>query len=345
MRKLCFFLALCTAIHTYSQQVTTPDVLWGKLFEEVQLKRIFKDNKTFVDAVPRFSREVILEKYNQQKARDTFDLLSFVQANFIVPSPSSVKVKEGLSLKDHLEELWEVLQRQADTKQPNSSLLPLPKSYIVPGGRFREIYYWDSYFTMLGLMESKRFSLIENMLDNFKYLIDQYGHIPNGNRSYYLSRSQPPFFALMVDLLAQKKGPAIYKKYFSALEKEYAFWMEGSSSLKDGQAHRRVVRMEDGSILNRYWDDIRAPRQESFAEDINTFAQTKDSMTFTNLRAGAESGWDFSSRWFADTTRLSSIETTNIIPVDLNSLLYAYETILSKAGSASKARARASASA
>ena len=134
MRKLCFFLALCTAIHTYSQQVTTPDVIWGKLFEEVQLKRIFKDNKTFVDAIPRFSREVILEKYNQQKGRDTFDLLSFVQTNFIVPSPSSAKVKEGLSLKDHLEELWEVLQRQADIKQPNSSLLPLPKSYIVPGG-------------------------------------------------------------------------------------------------------------------------------------------------------------------------------------------------------------------
>jgi alpha,alpha-trehalase len=73
------------------------------------------------------------------------------------------------------------------------SLIPLPYPYIVPGGRFQEIYYWDSYFTMLGLSVSGRFDLIENMVDNFSFLIKTLGHIPNGNRSYYISRSQPPF--------------------------------------------------------------------------------------------------------------------------------------------------------
>lgn len=339
--KNYFFLliAFVPVVYVQSQPVNTPDVLWGKLFEEVQLKRLFKDNKTFVDAVPRFSREAIMSSYARQKLSDTFNLAAFVNANFIMPVTPSVNVKEGLDLKAHIEQLWDVLQRKADIKQPNSSLLSLPEPYIVPGGRFREIYYWDSYFTMLGLMESKRYSLIENMLDNFKYLIDTYGHIPNGNRSYYVSRSQPPFFALMVDLLAEKRGEAIYKKYYGALQKEYNWWMQGEQDLETGEAFRRVVKLEDGSILNRYFDDKKAPREESYAEDAATFAQTKDSATFTHLRAGAESGWDFSSRWFGDTLHLTTVETTDIIPVDLNSLLYAYEKILSRAASVRKAPA------
>lgn len=339
MKKIAtLFLGLCFLIGAHAQTAKTPDVIWGKLFQEVQLKRIFPDNKTFVDAVPKFSPEVILKKYETLGTTDsTFDLKAFVTEHFILPQTPSVKVKEGLPLKQHLEVLWTTLQRSKDEVQAHSSLLPLPKPYIVPGGRFREIYYWDSYFTMLGLVESKRLDLIENMLDNFKFLIDQYGHIPNGNRSYYLSRSQPPFFALMVDLLAQQKGAAVYKKYYSALEKEYKWWMDGEKNLDAGEAHRRVVKLEDGSILNRYWDDKEAPREESYAEDVASAKAYKgaETLAYTNLRAGAESGWDFSSRWFADTLHLTTIETTSIIPVDLNSLLYSYENILSKAAAAS----------
>jgi neutral trehalase len=95
-----------------------------------------------------------------------------------------------------------------------SSLLPLPYPYIVPGGRFREIYYWDSYFTMLGLKESGEVGMIENMVKNFAYLIQTYGHIPNGNRTYYLGRSQPPFFTAMVNLLAEIKGDSALSCHF-----------------------------------------------------------------------------------------------------------------------------------
>ena len=338
---LSYLLSLCLVTGNYAQSVPTPDVLWGDLFKEVQLKKVFKDNKTFVDAVPRYSREQILKDYQQLKTSDTFNLASFVNSHFDVPVPGSAKVEEGLSIQAHIDQLWDVLQRKADLKKPNSSLLPLPNSYIVPGGRFREIYYWDSYFTMLGLIESKRYGLVQNMLDNFKYLIDTYGHIPNGNRAYYLSRSQPPFFALMVDLLAQKLGTSIYKRYYGAMEKEYAWWMQGEKELQPGKAYRRVVKLDDGSILNRYWDDKRAPREESYVQDVTTFESTKDSMTFTNLRAGAESGWDFSSRWFGDTLHLTTVETTNIVPVDLNSLLYTYENILSKAAGVKKLSSKA----
>ena len=135
-RNLSLIIGLLAVLFVQAQTIQTPDVLWGQLFEEVQIKRIFKDNKTFVDAVPRFSRDVILKNYEQQKLSDSFNLASFVERNFIVPSVPVVKVKEGLDIKAHIEDLWDVLQRKADVKQSNSSLLPLPESYIVPGGRF-----------------------------------------------------------------------------------------------------------------------------------------------------------------------------------------------------------------
>ncbi|MGI8597944.1 MAG: alpha,alpha-trehalase TreF [Chitinophagaceae bacterium] len=331
-----FFLPLCFL--AIAQTTSTPDKIWGKLFEEVQLKSAMGDNKTFVDMVPHHTPSVILQKYNQQKPADSASLRAFVMENFYLPPTPDIRLQEAVSLSNHLETLWDVLLRKSDEKKQAGSLLPLPKPYIVPGGRFREIYYWDSYFTMLGLAESKRLDLIENMLDNFKWLIDTYGHIPNGNRTYYLSRSQPPYFALMVDLLQEQKGETVYQKYFSAMEKEYKWWMNGSDKLNSREtSDRRVVRMPDGSVLNRYWDNKKAPREESYREDIHTAKEYtgKDGMAYTNLRAGAESGWDFSSRWFADTLHLKTIETVNIIPVDLNSLLFSYETILSKAAAAS----------
>ena len=108
-------------------------------------------------------------------------------------------------VEEHINILWDVLTKQTDQK--GGTLIMLPHPFVVPGGgRFREVYYWDSYFTMLGLQVSNKIELIENMVNNFAYLIDNYGFIPNGNRSYFLSRSQPPFFSLMIELLAEKKG-------------------------------------------------------------------------------------------------------------------------------------------
>ena len=315
----------------------TPDKIWGKLFVDIQLKRALGDNKTFVDAVPKDEPRVILRKYAAfQKAGDTTisGLKTFIQNNFKVPvTYNPVLPARTNSLKQYLEDLWPILTRKADIIEKYSSLLPLPYPYVVPGGRFREIYYWDSYFTMQGLAASNRYDLIENMLDNFKYLINTYGHIPNGNRSYYLSRSQPPYFAMMVGLLHEKMGDQVYKKYATALQNEYNWWMDGEETLTLNHQYRRVIKLADGTLLNRYFDDKPTPREESYYEDVQTgmMYANKDMQAYTHLRAGAESGWDFSSRWFADTMHLSTIETTNIAPVDLNCLLYYYEHLLEKA--------------
>ncbi|ANE49181.1 alpha,alpha-trehalase TreA [Flavisolibacter tropicus] len=344
MTKLFLLLAFFVGtLEAYAQVTPTPDKLWGDLFKQVQLTRVFPDNKTFVDCTPKSEPSSIMKAYAAQKANESFDLKAFVHQHFNIPVPPNVKVTPGLTLIKHLEELWGTLARHRDSVQRWSSLLPLPYPYIVPGGRFREIYYWDSYFTMQGLAVSNRYDLIEGMINNFVSLINNYGHIPNGNRNYFLSRSQPPYFSLMVSLLSEKMGNAVFKKYFPAMEKEYQFWMQGVDKLKNVQAYRRVVKMPDGTILNRHWDDNNAPRQESYAEDVATSKdyKSKDGLAYVNLRAGAESGWDFTSRWFEDTMHLNTIETTDIIPVDLNALLYANEMLLAKAASESGLSAKA----
>lgn len=344
MKKSALSLLLAISfLHAFAQN-PTPDKLYGQLFKDVQIKRVFADNKTFVDCTPKYTPQDILKKYNQQKLKADFDLKEFVHLNFNLPQSTVVHVTPGLPLREHLEELWNTLTRPADTPLRYSSLLPLRYPYIIPGGRFREIYYWDSYFTMQGLAASNRIDLIRDMVNNFESLIIDYGHIPNGNRNYYLGRSQPPYFAMMVDLLHAHDGNAVYKKYYKAMQKEYAFWMQGKEKLKNASVYRRLAKMPDGSILNRHWDDVNLPRQESYAEDIATGKKYtgKDGKAYINLRASAESGWDFCSRWFADTMHIVTIETTDLVPIDLNCLLYAYENILSKAASANGENEKAS---
>ena len=170
-------------------------------------------------------------------------------------------------VRQHLEALWNVLRRAPS--DGGGTLVPLPFPYIVPGGRFREIYYWDSYFTMLGLQVSGQVEMIQNMVDNFAYLISEIGFIPNGNRTYYLGRSQPPFFALMINLLGESTGESSLLKYREPLEKEYAFWMDGEDRITEpGKGYRRVVKLPGEVIVNRYWDDNDTPRPEAYTEDI-----------------------------------------------------------------------------
>ena len=308
----------------------------GELFKAVQLAPVFPDSKTFPDCTPLAPAQQILQSYKQEKNKPDFNLKDFVLRNFRLPLQPSANftTDTSLTVQQHINRLWPVLTRQPGSD--SSSLMPLPHTYIVPGGRFREIYYWDSYFTMLGLQASGKTELIQNMIDNFTYLIDTIGHIPNGNRTYYKSRSQPPFYALMLEILAEEKGNEVLIKYAPALRKEYAFWMEGAVSLTNTKTtHRRVVLLPDGSILNRYWDDKPAPRPESYKEDVH-LAETSGrnpEEVYRNIRAAAESGWDFSSRWFADGKTLATIRTTAIIPVDLNALLYKVELTLAKAAS------------
>jgi alpha,alpha-trehalase len=338
MKKyLSLLLAYVVALTISAQQtVQTPAEIYGELFTDVQMRHIFPDSKTFPDCVPKRDPKQVVKDYLAMKNNPAirFRLDEFVTGNFDLPkTPQLNYITREKDVVMHIKNLWTVLRRDVDSVVNGSSLLALPNPYIVPGGRFREIYYWDSYFTMLGLKESGEVDMIENMVKNFAYLINTYGHIPNGNRSYYISRSQPPFFSLMVELLASIKGDDVYITYLPALEKEYNFWMDGAEKLKPGQAYRRVVRMKDGTVLNRYWDDAATPRPEGFKEDVavaERSGRNKEEM-YRNLRAGAESGIDFSNRWFADQKKITTIQVTDFIPVDLNALMVHLEQMIAKA--------------
>ena len=313
-----------------------PDHVYAELFEQVQSQHIFGDSKTFVDATPTSDPEDILAVFRVEREEPGFDLRTFVEQHFELPDPSidAPSDPKGLPVEKRIDQLWDLLTREADERIEHSSLIPLPNRYIVPGGRFQEVYYWDSYFTMLGLADSGRIDLIEDMVENFAYLIDEVGFIPNGNRTYYCSRSQPPYFALMVELLADVSNDRdVYERFFPHLKREYDFWMDGAESLSDvSTAHRRVVLSPSG-LLNRYWDDEASPRQESYAEDMELAASVPRNadQLFRDVRAGAESGWDYSSRWFADAASMTTIRTTQVIPVDLNALMYNLEMTLAKA--------------
>jgi len=303
--------------------VRSPADVYGPLFHAVQQVHVFADGKTFVDAVPKRKADAIMADYARAKPEGAA-LKAFVLANFTVPGEND---RGADDLRTHVRALWPQLVRQPVVPVAGSSALPLPEPYVVPGGRFREIYYWDSYFTMLGLKVDGKQPLVESMLDDFTSLIERYGHIPNGTRTYYLSRSQPPYYALMLDL-STNTDPTVAKRRLTALRREHAFWMEGETCLAGQPACLRVVRMPDGSVLNRHYDDRDTPRDESFAEDVETAAKAAPrpaTDTQRNLRAGAESGWDFSSRWLRDPQSLATIHTTDIVPVDLNSLLWAME--------------------
>ena len=299
----------------------------GPLFHDIQIARIFPDSKTLVDARPRSAPADLAVRYLAARAVSGFDLGSFVKDNFDVPRAAieGTRSDTAQTMEAHIQSLWPLLTRPADMVDPRSSLIPLPGPYVVPGGRFREVYYWDSYFTMLGLIQDGRTDLVKNMLDNFAFLIRTVGHIPNGNRTYYLSRSQPPYFAAMVGLYASATDSMQATRYLDAMELEHAFWMAGADSVARGAAARRVVRLHDGSLLNRYWDDRPEPRPESYREDFELAQRVPAAQRealYRNIRASAESGWDFSSRWMRDPSDLRTLETTDLIPVDLNSLLY-----------------------
>ena len=315
-----------------------PSILFGPLFRDVELGQVFKDQKTFCDLIPTQTPAQILAEYNAEKGVPGFSLSAFVAAHFRMQTgaPVVLPALPGVPVQTYIAGLWNVLLEKTgdvDDIAPNSSLLRLPRPFVVPGGRFLEMYYWDSYFTMLGLEADGRHDIAQNMVADFAYEIDHYGHVPNGNRTYYLSRSQPPFFAKMVDLMAAHDGDRAYITYLPELEREYDYWMEGADRLAPGRAYRNAVRLPNGTVLNRYWDARDVPRDESYREDVVT-AQTANRPApelYRNLRATAESGWDFSSRWLGDGQHLATVQTLDLLPVDLNSLMEHLELTLARA--------------
>ncbi|MCU1262161.1 MAG: Alpha,alpha-trehalase [Bryobacterales bacterium] len=228
------------------------------------------------------------------------------------------------------------LTGQPDSTQ-QSGLLYLPKPYVVPGGRFNEMYGWDSYFILEGLIRDGQTDLAKSMTDNFLYEVQHYGKVLNANRTYYLTRSQPPFLSRMVlDVYREKDDTAWLKRSLPALESYYDYWMRephftpetGLSRYYGGSdqpAPEVVFGERDDSGKNHYDRVIEYYKSHDIKEyDAAQFYDPKNGrltpLFFEGDRAMRESGFDPSARFGP-----FSVAIVNYNPVDLNSLLYRTE--------------------
>jgi alpha,alpha-trehalase len=313
-----------------------PAERYGDLYDSVQKSGLFPDPKLFWDYTPTTTTDSILVYFKEAIKQPSFSLQQFVSQYFMPPKDILVSPQyNGAELpEDYLKSLLTFLSRSADTADL-STKIPLPKPYVLPYHNAREMSYETAYFTMLGLQAAGKVDDLENMVNNFLHLINTFGYVPSGNRTYLTSRSQPPYFTCMVQLLAEAKNDnAMLVKYADAMEKEYNFWMKEADPEPPNEhiTVRRVVHL-DRNTLNRYRDDEKTPRAEAYRADKDTAKNSnrEPDDTYRQIRSGAESGWQFSSRWLDDPKRPATIHATDFLPIDLNALLYNMEWTLARA--------------
>jgi alpha,alpha-trehalase len=224
-----------------------------------------------------------------------------------IPSPHI-----AATLRAFVQEHWEETLRVH--REDEGDMIGLPLPYVVPcrKDRFQELYYWDTYFACLGLIESGRTDLAIFALRDFLHLVKRFGFIPNGSRTFYLNRSQPPYLAALVQRLgAQELGPELMAEAVSALKAEYHFW-QSRRNTPTGLAHYGNHATEEQ--LRQFFIQVR--------QRANLKGQTGEEQLWesSHTLAEAESGWDFTPRF--------EHRCNDFCAVDLNSNLFLYETLL-----------------
>jgi alpha,alpha-trehalase len=333
---ICFFGLVCS----YSVPTQCSVYCEGEILKTVQDAGIFSDSKTFVDMPMKSDPDVIIEQFKNLQNYTIPVLSKFLRDHFLiagseimswtptdwVQNPNFIQNMRSEAYKEfaiQVNAMWKALGKQlipdVAVNPQRYSILPQKNPFIVPGERFHEFYYWDSYWILRGLLTCSMNSTARGILLNAFDLIKEFGFIPNGARVYYLTRSQPPFLSEMVKYyFEQTQDYEILKLALPYLEIEYNYWMKTHS-----------VELPGGHILNRFYTDEKKPRPESYREDmhhVKDMTEENAQMFFSNIIAGAESGEDFTSRWFTNGSDLRSISTTNFIPVGLNSIMYKFES-------------------
>nr|XP_046245732.1 trehalase [Scatophagus argus] len=326
----------------------------GPILHQVQTAKLFDDDKYFVDMKLKEAPDVVLSAFRNlshgfpNMTIPPGALREFLSTYFDKPGTEfeawtppdwhdkpkfvgGIADQELRNWAEIIHNLWKSLGRKirAGVKDHPElySYISTPYPVVVPGGRFRELYYWDSYWVINGLLLSEMTDTAYGMIQNFLYLVNRYGFVPNGGRIYYERRSQPPFLPLMVESYYQAtKDKEFLRAALPTLEHEYRFWMQNRSVKVDGTEH----------VLNRYHVQVDLPRPESYTDDLELAEGLSDvhkEQLWTDLKAGAESGWDFTSRWYIEgdghnSDTLSATRTSQILPADLNALLCLNEKTL-----------------
>ncbi|AEO70020.1 9fd4d0db-228e-4fe1-8548-bea1feac3ea8 [Thermothielavioides terrestris] len=348
----------------------------GEILKAIELAHPFTDSKTFVDMPTIRPLDEVIAAFNRlsQPLSNNSELNAFLAANFApaggeleaVPrdqlhtEPSFLNKLDDTVIKEFVAkviDIWPDLTRRyggpGNCTACANSFIPVNRTFVVAGGRFREPYYWDSYWILEGLLRTGgAFTEIsKNIIENFLDFVETIGFIPNGARIYYLDRSQPPLLARMVrSYVDYTNDTSILDRALPLLIKEHEFWSTNRSV---------SIKAPNGKTytLNRYYVNNNQPRPESFREDyitanngsyyaasgiiypVNTpLNDTEKAELYANLASGAETGWDYSTRWLKNPNDaakdiyfpLRSLNVRGTVPVDLNSILYENEVIISQ---------------
>ncbi|KAJ0106585.1 hypothetical protein Patl1_17457 [Pistacia atlantica] len=300
-----------------------------KMYVDLSLKSNLSTTLDAFDKLPRYANGAIsvldLSKFIDDYFEGAGDDLVYADPPDFVPAPDGFLPKvensqvRAWALEVH--SLWKNLSRKVSDSVLNRpefhTLLPLPGPVVIPGSRFKEVYYWDSYWVIRGLMASKMYATAKSIVTNLISFIDTYGHVLSGSRAYYTSRSQPPLLSAMIHEIYKRTGDLeLVRKALPALLKEYQFWNTGihSVTIQDSQASSHK--------LSRYYVMWTKPRPESATID-KAFASkilndSEKQHFYREVASTTESGWDFSTRWMRNTSDITTLSTTSILPVDLN---------------------------
>lgn len=276
-----------------------------------------------------------LEEHTHAPGTDT---AAFVPADWVA-SPPALRGLANSTVRSFAHQLCDGFLALTRRVRPavragpqRHTLLPVPHTLVVPGGRFGEAYGWDSYWIVRGLLLCGMAQTARGVVLNHLHLVAAHGFVPNGGRTYYLTaggRSQPPLLTSMVRVLSAAEGGgnmSLLAEAYPLLAADYAFWLTPLHTVVLGSRHEHA--------LARYATTQGHPRPESYAEDVATAAAAghHDITTpaaralFADICAAAESGWDFSRRWLAPGgTTLADMATSRIVPVELNALLHRTE--------------------
>ncbi|KAI5919216.1 glycoside hydrolase family 37 protein [Camillea tinctor] len=342
----------------------------GEILRQIELAQPFSDSKTFVDLPTKAPLDEVIAAFDRlaKPLSNNTELNNFLSTYFgeagseleAVPTdqlqtnPVFLDKINDTVIKQFVQKvinIWPDLTRSyvgaTNCTGCVDSFIPVNRTFVVAGGRFREPYYWDSFWILEGLLRTggSFTEISRNIIENFLDFVEQFGFVPNGARLYYLNRSQPPLLTQMVKIYVDYTNDTdILERAIPLLIREHAFWIKN-----------RTIEITSGDktySLAHYGVSNTEPRPESYREDYITannrsyyatsgiiypeskpLDDSEKATLYANLASGAESGWDYSSRWIANPSDaandvyfpLRSLNTVNVIGVDLNSILYANE--------------------
>jgi len=219
--------------------------------------------------------------------------------------------RDAKKVNDFIKTHWkDSVRHQTEDK---GDLIGMPFPYTVPcpqGKEMQNIFYWDVYFINIGLIRQGFVDLAKNNVDNLLYLVERYGYIPNGNRTFFLNRSQPPFLGLMIrDIFDATQDKKWLTDSFSIWKKEYEFW---DQNRKTPAGLTRHLHHSTNKNLLRFYEDELVCRIKFNLQNEN------DKIEIANhYLAEAETGWDFTPRFHQ--------RAADFIQVELNCILYLCE--------------------